>query len=591
MVAGKVLITGFEPFGGSGTNPSGNAARDLHGQKVAGRTVVGRVLPVVYQEAIARAIEYIEEVGPELVVMTGQSDRGEFSIEKVAVNISGPGMDNAGNQPLDEPVVPGGPAAYFSTLPVRAIVQALKAAGVPAQPSYTAGTYLCNHVFYGVMHHLKPSSIPAGFIHIPPLPEQAASRGGPSMTQELINRGLLAAVDTSLATPGLVLEHWRERAEQFLRCIHQGRLEGRNRWWELAPDYEDLFSTTALAAEGSRAQGELRERIRGMERLTLAGKLALALRPYRDLLESRRYLELLPHLPTDYFSLQAELAGTDLEQLAYLAGVCLESTAQRYHQLVEGGPLPTAPDGLFPADRLLRALERTIQDLGLEGAPLRLEPGASVPQAALTTEAWLHLAPADGFEAYRQNLNAAGRALHLAHMRSGLPLEYRRMGDPALIPASGLLFEHLASDQLWLEQVAGISCGPSAARKLQISRLFHLRKHAALIQGFWHAGQMVTAKAYYGEQKLHSLVEYVSESTGSAYPLKSAAEALTCWARVLTGFRAMLIENSIRHRLTDQLGPAWPQQKAAGDWLREFWASGTRPRHELESLGDCLKDF
>lgn len=201
-----VLVTGFEPFGGEAINPSWEAVRQLDGRTLAGGAVVhARQLPCVFGASRNALQDAIATLRPQLVLCVGQAGgRAELSLERVAINVIDARIpDNAGQQPVDEPVVPGGPAAYFSTLPVKAMVAALRADGVPAAVSQTAGTYVCNEVFYALMHAAQSLPWPAraGFVHIPYLPQQAARHpGAPSMALEHIVSGLALMLETALAT-------------------------------------------------------------------------------------------------------------------------------------------------------------------------------------------------------------------------------------------------------------------------------------------------------------------------------------------------------------------------------------------------------
>jgi pyroglutamyl-peptidase len=184
----RVLVTGFEPFERDPVNPSWEVARALQGWSCEGATVHAIELPCSFGVAIERLDAALAEVRPQLVVGLGLAGgRPEWSPERVAINVDDARIpDNAGRQPIDTPVVEGGPAAYFSTLPIKAIVHALRAAGLPASVSQTAGTFVCNHVFYALMHRLatRPelAGVRGGFVHVPLLPEQAALRPGqPSM--------------------------------------------------------------------------------------------------------------------------------------------------------------------------------------------------------------------------------------------------------------------------------------------------------------------------------------------------------------------------------------------------------------------------
>jgi pyroglutamyl-peptidase len=165
-----ILITGFEPFGGDARNPSQEIARALDGRVIAGRRVVGGVLPCVFGLSLRSLRGLVRQHNPSLVVCLGLANtRAEITPERVAINIDDARIrDNAGRQPIDRPVVAKGPAAYWSTLPVKRIVAALRQRGLPARPSETAGTFVCNHVFYGLMHELhRKRTVRGGFIHVP----------------------------------------------------------------------------------------------------------------------------------------------------------------------------------------------------------------------------------------------------------------------------------------------------------------------------------------------------------------------------------------------------------------------------------------
>lgn len=198
-----VLLTGFEPFNMETINPAWEAVRALDGWGGAGFAVVARQLPCVFGDANQAMQRAIVELKPALVIAVGQAGgRVDLSVERVAINVDdAPIPDNARRQLVDEAIVADGPAAYFSTLPIKAIVHALRTAGLPASVSQTAGTFVCNHVFYGLMHHAAGTSLRAGFIHIPYLPEQAAAHpGAPSMALADMVRGLQIAVEASLRT-------------------------------------------------------------------------------------------------------------------------------------------------------------------------------------------------------------------------------------------------------------------------------------------------------------------------------------------------------------------------------------------------------
>lgn len=198
-----VLLTGFEPFNKEPINPAWEAVRALDGWGEGGFRVVARQLPCVFGDAITAMRTLIDELQPSLVIAVGQAGgRVDLSVERVAINVDdAPIKDNADKQLVDQPIVRGGPAAYFATLPIKAIVAALRAAGLPASVSQTAGTFVCNHVFYGLMHALAGrNDVKAGFIHIPYLPEQAARHpGAASMSLEQMKDGLRVAIRTALA--------------------------------------------------------------------------------------------------------------------------------------------------------------------------------------------------------------------------------------------------------------------------------------------------------------------------------------------------------------------------------------------------------
>ncbi len=203
---GSVLVTGFEPFGGEPVNPSWQVARALDGRVVGGHPVVAACLPCVFDEALAVLDGALARCAdPVLVVALGQAaGRSDFSVERVAINVDDARIaDNAGAQPVDRPVVAGAPAAYFATLPIKAVVAALRAAGLPASVSQSAGTFVCNHVFYGLMHRLAARpGVRGGFIHLPLLPEQAARASGqPSLPLATLVQGVETAIACALATP------------------------------------------------------------------------------------------------------------------------------------------------------------------------------------------------------------------------------------------------------------------------------------------------------------------------------------------------------------------------------------------------------
>jgi pyroglutamyl-peptidase len=198
----RVLLTGFEPFGGSDVNPSWQAAEAIAAEPPSGVSVEAVRLACVFDSALKELRAAVAAADPHLVLCLGQAGgRHGLSVERVAVNLDDTRVpDNAGRQPVDRPVVPGGPVAYFAALPVKACVAAARAAGVPADVSQTAGTYLCNHVFYGLMHLIATErpALRGGFVHVPFAPGQVTDRAEPSMPVPLAVRGLRAVLTAAL---------------------------------------------------------------------------------------------------------------------------------------------------------------------------------------------------------------------------------------------------------------------------------------------------------------------------------------------------------------------------------------------------------
>ena len=202
----RVLLTAFEPFGGETVNPSQQAAqRVAEGPPIDGVELRTAVLPVVFGDAIEALKAAIAEHEPDLVICAGEAG-GRFAVtpERVAVNVNdAPFPDNAGRAPVDEPIVEGGPVAYLSTLPVAEIVAALREAGIPAAKSSTAENYVCNNVFYGLMHHIateRPELV-GGFVHVPYVHEQVINRldARPSLSLDMVTQALRISVETSVA--------------------------------------------------------------------------------------------------------------------------------------------------------------------------------------------------------------------------------------------------------------------------------------------------------------------------------------------------------------------------------------------------------
>jgi pyroglutamyl-peptidase len=201
-----VLLTGFDPFGGETVNPSWLAAERLHDGIVAGHRIESVRLPTAFARAPQVLRSAIRRHPPALVLCVGQAGgRSAISLERVAINmIDARIADNDGAQPVDAPVARGGPAAYFSTLPIKAMHADLDAARIPVEISQTAGTFVCNQVFYALMHALARMPAPrprGGFVHIPFVDEQVAHRPElPSMPLDVIVAGLRIAIDSALRT-------------------------------------------------------------------------------------------------------------------------------------------------------------------------------------------------------------------------------------------------------------------------------------------------------------------------------------------------------------------------------------------------------
>jgi pyroglutamyl-peptidase len=206
-----VLVTGFERYGTTPVNPAEKVARALNGETVGDARVVGIVVPSLYWKCIETVRSAIEEVRPRLVILLGEyAGRSMITVERVATNFNDAtryGLaDNAGNAPQDEPTIAGGPVAYYATLPLRAMVKRMREAGIPADISDTAATLMCNHLMYGVLHHIAEKRLDtrAGWIHLPHLPEVAAllhNLGNPSMSMETSAAGVRAAIKAALDHP------------------------------------------------------------------------------------------------------------------------------------------------------------------------------------------------------------------------------------------------------------------------------------------------------------------------------------------------------------------------------------------------------
>ncbi|QNE48422.1 pyroglutamyl-peptidase I [Glaciihabitans sp. INWT7] len=200
-----MLLTGFDPFDGSASNSAGDAVALVASRWSSPIRLVTAVLPVAFAAAPRQLDRLIADHRPELVIATGLANgRAAITPERLAINLADARIpDNAGAQPLDEPIDDGGPTAYFSGLPVKAIVARLSAEGIPAALSQTAGTFVCNAVMYSLMRTVAGTDIRAGFIHVPCSPELAVGTSQPSATIETIARALELAIEVCLQPESL----------------------------------------------------------------------------------------------------------------------------------------------------------------------------------------------------------------------------------------------------------------------------------------------------------------------------------------------------------------------------------------------------
>jgi pyroglutamyl-peptidase len=199
----RALVTGFDPFGGDAVNAAGEAVRGLP-PRTGEIDIATAILPTSYARSAAALEAAIARTRPRIVLCVGQAgERGALSIERVAINVQDAAQpDNDGAQPVDQPVAAGAPAAYFSTLPVKEALAALRAAAIPAEVSSSAGTFVCNHVFYCLMRlaACRRHRFQAGFLHVPRIAGQAPSGSGPAMTTESVVRGIELILRVSAAS-------------------------------------------------------------------------------------------------------------------------------------------------------------------------------------------------------------------------------------------------------------------------------------------------------------------------------------------------------------------------------------------------------
>lgn len=199
----KVLITGFDPFGGEKINPALEAVMALP-DTIGDVEVIKLEIPTVFGKSLATIREAVVKHQPDIIISVGQAG-GRFGIspERVAINVDDARIkDNEGNQPIDIKVVEDGEAAYFSNLPIKAMTQAMVHAGIPAFVSNSAGTFVCNHVMYGILHmiHTEYPHMRGGFIHVPYIPAQVTNKPNmPSMSQADITKGLALCIEAAAA--------------------------------------------------------------------------------------------------------------------------------------------------------------------------------------------------------------------------------------------------------------------------------------------------------------------------------------------------------------------------------------------------------
>lgn len=198
----KVLLTGFDPFGGESINPALEAVKKVS-NSISGAEVIKVEIPTVFRKSIEKIETALETHKPDIVICVGQAGgRFEVTPERVAINIDDARIaDNEGNQPIDETIFRDGNAAYFSSLPIKAMVKEMNTNGIPASISNSAGTFVCNHIMYGLLYMIdkKYPNIRGGFIHVPFIPEQVVDkRNMPSMSLDNITKGLECAIKAAV---------------------------------------------------------------------------------------------------------------------------------------------------------------------------------------------------------------------------------------------------------------------------------------------------------------------------------------------------------------------------------------------------------
>ena len=194
----KILLTAFDPFGGDTVNPAQKAVEAVS-DHIAGAEIVKIIVPTVFDKSIGTVYEAMKREQPDVTFCIGQAGgRYELTPERVAINLNDARIpDNEGKQPLDQKIFEDGENAYFTLLPVKAMVERIRQAGIPASVSYTAGTFVCNHLMYGVLYHISKEfqGMKGGFMHVPFLHEQVLTKPGtPSLSKEDIVKGIEAAI-------------------------------------------------------------------------------------------------------------------------------------------------------------------------------------------------------------------------------------------------------------------------------------------------------------------------------------------------------------------------------------------------------------
>jgi pyroglutamyl-peptidase len=198
----RFLLTGFDPFGGENVNPAFEAVK-MVSDTIQGYEIIKLELPTVYKKSVQILDDAIEKYQPDYVLAIGQAGgRSAIAVERVGINIDDARIkDNEGNQPIDEIIFEDGQTAYFSNLPIKAMVEAMQKKGIPSIVSNSAGTFVCNHILYSIMYLVdkKYSGVKGGFIHVPFIPEQVISKPNqPSMALEMITKGIEVAIETAI---------------------------------------------------------------------------------------------------------------------------------------------------------------------------------------------------------------------------------------------------------------------------------------------------------------------------------------------------------------------------------------------------------